>query len=418
MTTAVPGTPRARAAFAFIFITVFLDMLAVGIIVPILPRLIVAFRGGDTASAAAIYGLFGAVWAGMQFVFSPVVGSLSDRFGRRHVILLSNFGLGVDYVLMALAPSIGWLFAGRVISGITSSSFSAAAAYVADVTPPEDRAGKYGMLGAAFALGFIIGPAAGGLLGEIGLRAPFWAAAALSLVNFAYGAFILPESLPPERRAPFRWRRANPIGAFQMLRTHALVPLAVAGFLSMLAHDSLPTTFVLYADFRYHWTTRDIGLVLGVVGLAFLLVQGGLVRRVVAVCGERRGFAIGLAAGAFGLAIAALAPTGAIFLAAVPFTALYGLAHPTLQTLMTRRVGPSEQGQLQGAAASLNGIANMAAPVVFTQIFALAIGRYAHLGAPGAPFLVASLLLVAALAVGWRASIAVAAAPRYVEESV
>lgn len=408
MTTVAQAVPRAsRAAFAFIFITVLLDMLAVGIIVPILPELIVAFRGGDTASAATIYGLFGTVWAGMQFVFSPVLGSLSDRFGRRKVVLLSNFGLGADYVLMAVAPSVAWLFVGRVISGITSSSFSAAAAYIADVTPPEERAGRYGMLGAAFGAGFIIGPTVGGLLGGVSLRAPFWAAAALSLANFVYGYFILPESLPEERRAPFRWRRANPVGAIQMLRTHQLLPLAAAGFLSMLAHDSMPTTFVLYADYRYHWNARDVGLVLGVVGLAALAVQAGLVGRIVGTLGERRSLALGFASGAIGMAVAGLAPTGATFLAAIPFVALYGVWTPSLQSLMTREVGPSEQGQLQGATASLNGIANMTAPVLFTQIFALAAGRYRDADLPGAPFLIGSLLLAAALLVAWRATMRV-----------
>src|ERR1700730_3108255 len=213
-----PGPAGAsRAAFIFIFITVLLDMVALGIIVPVLPGLIVFFRGGDRASAAAVYGIFGSVWAAMQFIFSPVLGSLSDRFGRRKVILLSNVGLGLDYLLMALAPTVWWLFLGRVVSGITSSSFPTATAYIADVTPPEARAGKFGMLGPAFGVGFIVGPTVGGLLATFSLRAPFWCAAALSLANAAYGFFILPESLPESRRSPFRWRRANPIGSLQML---------------------------------------------------------------------------------------------------------------------------------------------------------------------------------------------------------
>jgi MFS transporter, DHA1 family, tetracycline resistance protein len=394
-----------RAAFVFIFVTVLLDMLALGIVIPVLPPLIVSFRGGDTASAAAIYGLFGTVWAAMQFIFSPVVGSLSDRFGRRRVILLSNFGLGADYLLMAVAPSLAWLFIGRVISGITSSSFSAAAAYIADVTEPHERAAKFGLLGAAFGLGFIIGPTVGGLLAGAGLRAPFWAAAVLSLANFAYGYFILPESLPVEGGAPFRWRRANPVGAIGMLRAQPqLFALACAGFLSMLAHDSMPVTFVLYANHRYHWTERDVGLTLGGVGFAALLVQGGLVGRVVAAVGERRALAAGFVCGAVGLTVCSLAPTGSRFLLGIPFVALYGLATPALQSLMTRRVGPSEQGQLQGATASLNGIANMAAPVLFTQVFAIAIERWRNPNAAGAPFMLAALLLVAALIVGWRAT--------------
>jgi MFS transporter, DHA1 family, tetracycline resistance protein len=392
-----------NAAFIFIFITVLLDMLALGIIVPVLPGLIVFFRGGNTASAAAIYGVFASVWAVMQFIFSPVLGSLSDRFGRRKVILLSNFGLGLDYLLMALAPTLPWLFVGRVASGITSSSFPTAIAYIADVTPPEQRAGKFGLLGAAFGMGFIVGPTVGGLLASYSLRAPFWVAAALSLANAAYGFFILPESLPESQRSPFHWRRANPIGSLQMLRARPLLlGLASAGFLSMLAHDSLPTTFVLYANYRYHWDARDIGLVLGAVGVAQLVVQGGMVGRLVAFLGERKALAIGLLSGAAGMAICGFAPTGTWFMLGVPGTALYGLANPALQSLMTREVGPSEQGQLQGAIGSMNGIANMTAPILFTQVFALAIGRYGNLHLPGAPFIVGALLLVGAFAVGWR----------------
>jgi MFS transporter, DHA1 family, tetracycline resistance protein len=401
-----PAPPAAtRAAFVFIFITVLLDMLALGIIVPVLPGLIVQFRGGDTARAATMYGLFGTVWAAMQFVFSPVLGSLSDRFGRRTVILLSNLGLGLDYLLMAVSPSLGWLFAGRVISGITSSSFPTAAAYIADVTPPEERAAKFGMLGAAFGVGFIVGPTIGGLLGSVSLHAPFWGAAALSLANFVYGFFILPESLPPGRRAPFRWRRANPVGAVHMLRSHPrLLALGCAGFFSMLAHDSLPITFVLYTNYRYHWGEWMVGVVLGLVGVASLIVQGGLVGRIVAAVGERRSLAIGFLCGAAGMCLYGFAPTGTIFLLGIPLTALYGLSNPSLQSLMTRRVGPSEQGQLQGANGSLNGIANMIAPLLFTQIFAFAVGRYRSSNLPGAPFLLASCFLVAALIVGWRAT--------------
>ena len=401
-TRPTPATAPTRAAFIFIFVTVVLDMLALGIIVPVLPALVVAFRGGDTASAASIYGLFGTVWAAMQFVFSPVVGSLSDRFGRRPVILLSNFGLGADYVLMAAAPSLEWLFVGRVISGITSSSFSAAAAYIADVTAPEERAAKFGMLGAAFGVGFIVGPTVGGLLAGISLRAPFWAAACLSLANFTYGFFILPESLPSERRAPFHWRRANPVGAIQMLRSHHLLALATAGFLSMLAHDSMPNTFVLYTSYRYRWTERDVGLALAAIGAASLIVQGGLVGRIVAALGERRALAAGYISGALGAAICGLAPTGRIFLLGIPFSAIYGLSQPAMQSILTRRVGVSEQGRLQGATASLNGIANMSAPIIFTQLFAFAVGRYRDLNVPGAPFLLASALLVVALVVVWR----------------
>lgn len=392
---------QGRAAFVFIFVTVLLDMLALGIIVPVLPALVVSFRGGNTASGATIYGLFGTTWAAMQFLFAPVLGSLSDRYGRRRIILLSNLGLGLDYVLMALAPSLWWLFAGRVISGITSSSFPTAMAYIADVTPVEDRAGKFGLLGAAFGAGFIVGPTVGGLLGGVSLRAPFWGAAALSLANAAYGFFILPESLPDERRAPFQWRRANVLGSLRMLRAHPqLLALGCASFLAMLAHDSAPTTFVLYSQYRYRWDERTIGLVIGGVAAESLIVQGGLVGRLVAWLGERKALATGFLCGAAGMAVYGVAPTGKLFLFGLPFTALYGLSTPSLQSLMTRRVGPTEQGQLQGAISSMNGVANMIAPVLFTGVFAAAVGRFRDLQLTGAPFLLAALFLIAAFAVG------------------
>ena len=392
-----------RGAFAFVFVTVLLDMLALGVIVPVLPALVLQFRSGDTASGAIIYGLFATVWSVMQFFFSPVLGSASDRFGRRPVILLSNFGLGLDYVLMAMAPSLGWLFLGRVVSGITSSSLPTATAYIADVTPPEKRAEKFGMLGVAFGIGFIVGPSIGGLLGGVSLRAPFWGAASLSLANATYGFFILPESLPPERRTPFHWKRATPIGSIQLLRSRSqLLALGCAGFLSMLAHDSLPITAVIYMQYRFQWTQLTIGLVLALVGAASVVVQGGLVGRIVGAIGERRALALGLACGAAGMLVYALAPNGTIFLAGIAMTALYGLANPSLQSLMTSRVGPDEQGQLQGANGSLNGVAAMVAPSLFTWAFAFGISPGVSL--PGIPFLIAASFLIAALSVSWLAT--------------
>ncbi|HZP48324.1 MAG TPA: TCR/Tet family MFS transporter [Vicinamibacterales bacterium] len=401
---ALPGVGGvSRAAFAFVFVTVLLDMLALGVIVPVLPLLVVSLSGGDTARGAAIYGLFGTTFAAMQFVFSPVLGSLSDRFGRRRVILLSNVGLGLDYVLMALAPSLWWLLAGRVVSGITSSSLPTAMAYIADVTDARERAAKFGLLGVAFGVGFIVGPALGGVLGDISLRAPFWGAAVLSLANATYGFFILPESLPLHRRTPFHWKRANVLGAFQMLRSRPqLFALGGASFLSMLAHDSLPTTFVLYTAYRYAWGQKMVGLVLAMVGALMIVVQGGLVGRMVGWLGERKAMVTGFLGGAVGMGAYALAPSGGAFLVGLPFTALYGLATPSLQSIMTSSVGADEQGQLQGALGSLNGVANMIAPVLFTTIFAEAVGRFGRFHLVGAPFLLAALLLVGALVVGWR----------------
>ncbi len=393
-------TRLRRATFWFIFGTVLLDMLALGIIAPVFPKLVIQLEGGNETSAARLVGLFGTLWAAMQFLFAPVLGALSDRVGRRPVILVSCFGLGLDYVIIALAPTVGWLFLGRALSGITASSFATSFAYIADVTEPDQRAGRFGLLGMAFGVGFILGPAVGGLLGSISLRAPFWAAGALSVVGAAYGWFVLPESLPLERRAPFAWRRANPIGSLDLLRGHeALFGLAIVAFLYRVAHDCLPSLFVLYGDYRYGWTARAVGFALAAVGVASMIVQGGLVGPVVRRLGEPRALLVGLACGALAFTVYGLAPTGTMFLLGIPVGALFGLTYPSLQGLMTRRVGPDEQGRLQGALASLMGIAGVIAPLLFTQTFAAAIGPFRELGAPGAPFLLAALLLVAAVVV-------------------
>jgi DHA1 family tetracycline resistance protein-like MFS transporter len=401
---ALPSIPsRRQAAFAFIFVTVLLDMLALGMVIPVLPKLIESFVSGDTARASEYVGVFATVWALMQFAFSPVQGALSDRFGRRPVILVSNFGLGLDYVVMALAPSLAWLFAGRVISGICSASVSTAFAYIADVTPAEQRAARFGMIGAAFGVGFVVGPALGGVLGAFDPRLPFWAAAGASLLNGLYGLLVVPESLPAERRTPFSWRRANPVGSLMLLRTHReLFGLAGANFLAQVSHVALPTVFVLYAEYRYGWGERAVGFTLALVGACAIVVQAGLVGRAVKRFGERGALAIGLLFGALGFAVYGVAPSGWLFCVGVPLMSLWGLASPAANGLMSKRVSPSAQGQLQGANASIQGIANLVAPVVFAQLFAYAIGAGRTWNLPGAPFLLAAALLVAAAALAWR----------------
>jgi DHA1 family tetracycline resistance protein-like MFS transporter len=334
----------------------------------------------------------------MQFFFAPILGAVSDRFGRRPAILLSNFGLGLDYILMAMAPSLGWLFLGRTISGICTASFSIPSAYIADVTPPEKRAAGYGILGAAFGMGFVIGPAFGGLLGDVNPRLPFWVAAGLSLANACYGFFILPESLPPEKRAPFAWSRANPVGSFVLLKKYPEVwAIAVVAFFTYLAHEVLPSMWVLYTDYRFHWNAKMVGITLAVVGVFSAVVQAGLIRKGVAVMGERRALGLGLLCGAASFALYGLAPTPWIFFLGIPLGALWGFAGPTTQALMTRCVDPTEQGRLQGALAGLRGISGMIGPTVFTSVFAWCIGPHAPNPMPGAPFLLAAALLFAAL---------------------
>ena len=396
------AAPRS-AAVAFIFVTILLDMLALGIVIPILPKLIEGFVANDTASAARIFGLFGTAWALMQFIFSPLLGSLSDRFGRRPVVLLSNYGLAADYVLMALAPSLAWLFLGRVISGITSASISTAFAYIADTTAPDKRAAVFGKIGVAFGAGFILGPALGGLVGDISPRLPFWVAAGLSFANGLYGLLILPESLPKERRAPFRWKSANPIGMLPLLRSsRALAGLQLANFFAQLAHVVLPSVFVLYASYRYGWDVKTVGLTLAMVGLCSMVVQGAAIGPIVKRFGERRALLLGLAFGAIGFLIFGVAPTGPWFWLGIPVMALWGVSGAATQALMTRMVAPDQQGQLQGATSSVQSLSQLLGPFVFTLTFAYFIGDTAPLKLPGAPFLLAAALLVLAAVVAAR----------------
>ena len=387
-----------RAAFTFILIMVAFDFLAFGIIVPVLPDLIRSFEGGDFARASAITGYFGFAWNAMQFIFSPLLGAWSDRFGRRPVILISCFGLSIDYVFMALAPSLRWLFVGRIISGITASNVATGFAYITDVTPPEERPKKFGLISAAFGLGFVIGPAVGGYLGNINLRFPFWAAAALSLANALYGFFILPESLPPERRSKSAWHMANPLGSMNLFQSHReLAGLAIVMTLYYLAHQSLQTVYVLYTEYRYAWNQRDIGFSLAVVGVSAAVVSGVLVGPFVKRFGERRSLLSGLFFGVLGFAGFALASRGWMMLAVIPFIALWGIAAPATQSLMSRHVDPSSQGKLQGAINSLRAITGMAGPILFTQVFALAISPRNGFHLPGAPYFLASVLLFSSL---------------------
>ncbi len=396
------GAPR-RGAVAFIFVTILLDMFALGLILPILPQLVESFVDNDTATAARIFGLFGTAWAAMQFVFSPVLGGLSDRFGRRPVVLLSNFGLGLDYVLMALAPSLTWLFIGRVISGITSASVSTAFAYIADVTPPERRAAMFGKIGVAFGAGFILGPAVGGLLGGMDPRLPFWVAAGLSFTNALYGLLVLPESLPKDRRSPFRWKSANPLGALRLLGSdRVLAGLSLVNFLAQVAHVVLPSTFVLYATYRYGWDATTVGLTLAMVGICSMAVQGLAIGPIVRKFGERRALLLGLFSGAAGFLIYGAAPTGPLFWLGIPVMSLWGVAGAATQALTTRLVAPDQQGQLQGATSSVQSVSQMLGPFLFTLTFAYFIGAKAPLQLPGAPFLLASVLLVAALLIAMR----------------
>ena len=396
--------PQRKAALVFIFITVLIDILAFGLIIPVLPHLVEQFVRGDTKSAAYWVGIFGTVFAAIQFFSAPIQGALSDRFGRRPVILLSCLGLGLDFIFMALAPSLMWLFVGRVISAVTSASFTTANAYIADVTPKDKRAAAFGMVGMAFGVGFIIGPMLGGWLGHYDLRYPFWGAAVLALANFLYGLFVLPESLAPENRSrAIAWRHANPVGSVKLILQYPqLFALALILLLSNLAHYVYPSVFVLYADYRYDWGPLAVGKVLAVVGVCSALVQGFLVRKWVPVLGEHKALVLGLLAGVVGFAAYGAAPPGTLFLCAVPIMALWGLAGPAAQALVTREVGPEVQGRIQGAMASLVSLAGIIGPALYTFTFAKFIGRGAPIELPGIPWFIAASLLGVALVLAFK----------------
>ncbi len=392
-----------KSAVAFIFVTVALDMLAVGMIAPVLPGLVNQFLGGNTSQAAEMYGLFGTAWGIMQFFVSPILGSLSDRFGRRPVILLSNLGLGLDYFVMALAPTLPWLFVGRVISGATSASIPTAFAYIADVTPPEKRAGSFGLISAAFGLGFIVGPAFGGLLGHYNPRLPFWIAGALSLLNACYGLFVLPESLPLDRRAPFSWKRANPVGSLKLLSTSKeLLILAVTLFLGYLAQQVLPSIWVLYSQYRFQWDDRMVGISLAAVGLGSAIVGAALTKPITKRLGDRISLYVGLVFGTLGFLCYGLAEVPWLFWAGIPVMGLWSLAGPVAQGLMTRRVAPNAQGQLQGAITGLRSITGLVGPALFTFSFSAAIKPENTVHIPGMPFFLSAGLLFISLLLATR----------------
>ena len=398
------GQPKGRAAATFfIFITIMLDALAMGIVIPVMPQLIARvghIRLDDTSTYVAI---FGSSWALLQLLASPVQGALSDCYGRRPVILVSNCGMGLNYLLMALAPNLAVLWVGRLISGACAGSVSAAMAYLADVTPPERRAASFGMIGAAFSVGFIVGPGLGGVIGTLGPRAPFWAAAALSLINFLYGTFVLPESLAPERRAPIQLWRLNPVGAlWGMIRSYpALSAMLVVSFLNAFAQLGPNNIFVLYTSHWYHWNSIQIGLFMTAGALAGLGVQALLVGRAVKSLGERRCMVLGASLYVAGLCVYGSAPTGFAFWIGIPLAALGAIGGPAWSALLSRQVGPSEQGRLSGAVASLQSLSQIIGPFLFTTLFRATIAHPASGGGPalpqGAPFYLSAISLSAAV---------------------
>ncbi|MFT4113815.1 MFS transporter [Silvibacterium sp.] len=386
----------------FIFTTVFLDMLALGLVAPSLPQLIAALTHGSSARVAIILGNFGTVFALMQFLFSPVLGTLSDRFGRRPIILLSNFGLAVDYILMALAPSISWLMCGRILAGITSANMTAANAYIADKSDSGERAKEFGYLGVACALGFIVGPGIGGTLSHMDARLPFWFAALLSCSNGICTLLLLPESLPAVQRRNISFQQLSPLTNLQILRNNPqLLRLCSVTFLNSLAGVVLPSLYVLYVADRFHWDSRSAGLSLMLAGFSAILALATLVKPIIAQLGERGTVVLALLCGATGMTIFGCAENGMLFLAGIPLFALWGLAPAAAQSFMTRSINATEQGQLQGALASISGVATLFGPALFTGIYshsclARACNDHPLWSMPGAAWLCSTILLLCA----------------------
>jgi len=387
----------SRYAFAFIFVTMVVDSIGLGIIIPVGPKIIAELTHLDMAGAAQWSGWLFFVYALMQFIGAPVIGNLSDRFGRRPVLILSLLALGIDYLITGLAPTIAWLFVARALSGLAGASYTTANAYIADISSPEKRAANFGLTGAAFSIGFVLGPALGGMLGAYGPRVPFFFAAGLSLLNALFGFFVLKESLKPEHRRKFELWRANPLSALNSLRRLPGIFWVVVVFVLMrLAHDSNPSVFAFYVYAKFHWTPQMVGYSLMTVGVLMAIVYGGLVRAVIPRIGETASVYLGLACGAVGFAGYAFATASwEIFAFMVPF-ALMAFVSPALNGIMSRMVGPSEQGELQGALACIGSLTSIVSPPLLTNLFAYFSSARAPVYFPGAAFLTASLFLVLA----------------------
>lgn len=410
--TPATSVPSRKHALAFIAVTLLLDTIGFGLIMPVMPRLLVELTGDNLSRAAVYGGSLGFVYAAMQFVFAPVLGNLSDRFGRRRVLLFAIGALGIDYIVMGFAPTLAWLFVGRAIAGAAGASFTPAYAYVADISPPERRAQNFGIVSAAFGIGFIIGPAIGGLLGSLGSRAPFFAAAALSLINFCYGFFVLPESLPADRRRAFEWRRANPLGTLTQMRKHPVVlGLLGALFLWGLGNQVMPNTWAFYTKFRFGWSEATIGASLAVVGLVMFSSQAIVMRFLVPRLGERRAALIGIASGMAGYAGFGLATEGWMMFAWLASWFFAAIVMPTTVALMSHRISPDAQGELQGAVASLFSLAAIIGPPIMTHLFARFSAPESSVHLPGAAFLAAAVLALGSLAIFWLSTRDPAAEP-------
>lgn len=394
---------KRDAAVGFIFITLLIDVIGFGIIIPVMPKLIAELKHVDISTASTYGSLLLFSYAVVQFFLAPVLGGLSDKYGRRPVLLFSLFGFGIDYLFLALAPTYGWLFVGRIIAGITGASMTTGAAYIADVSTPETRAKNFGMIGAAFGLGFIIGPMIGGLLGGFGPRIPFYVAAALALINCAYGYFVLPESLSKENRRPFEWKRANPVGSLKHLKKYpAIGALAVSIFLVYLAAHAVMSNWSYFTMYRFNWNERMVGISLAVVGVLVAAVQGGLTRIINPKLGNEKTLYTGLALYALGMLLFGLATQSWMMFAFLIPYCLGGIAQPAIQAVMAGHVPANVQGELQGTMTSLMSLAAIIGPLLMNNLFFYFTHKQAPIQLPGAPFLLAAILMAASAIIAYR----------------
>ena len=392
----------SKPALGFIFVTILIDVIGFGIIIPVVPKLINSLVGGTMSDAATYGGWLIFAFAIMQFFFSPILGNLSDQYGRRSILLISLFGFGVDYLFTAFAPTIGWLFVGRIIAGISGASFTTATAYIADISTPENRAQNFGMIGAAFGLGFIIGPAVGGLLANLGVKAPFIAAAILTFINWLYGYFVLPESLAPENRRKFDWKQANPIGSLKHLGKYSAVSGLVASFfLLYVAAHAVQSTWSFYNFEKFKWTEAQVGISLAVVGVMVAVVQGVLIRKIIPAMGQTKSVLIGLILYSVGMILFAFASQGWMMYAFTVVYCLGGIAGPALQGYISGHIPANEQGSLQGALTSLISITSIIGPLIMTNLFAW-FTKPGHVYFPGVPFITGAVLLVASALLAYR----------------
>lgn len=394
---------KPQAALPFIFITLLLDVTGLGIIIPVVPKLLEQLIDGNISQAAMYGGWLTFAYAAMQFIFAPVLGGLSDRYGRRPVLLFSLLGFGLDYLLTGFAPSIIWLFAGRLMAGVTGASFTTASAYIADISTPEKRAQNFGLIGAAFGVGFILGPALGGTLAQFGPRTPFFVAAGLSFVNLLYGFFILPESLAPENRRAFDWRRANPVGSLMRLGHYPVILGLVASLvLIYIAGFSVQGTWTFYTMEKFKWSESTVGWSLATIGLAFAIVQGGLTRIIIPKLGQQRSVYVGMLFSAVGFALFAAANQSWMMFAFMGIYAMGGIAGPSIQGIISNQVPPNEQGEVQGALTSLASTTAIFGPVIMTNLFSYFTSANAPVYFPGAPYVLSAVLTVIGAALAWR----------------